>query len=93
MYASYVLLILPLNNTITFYCRSAVEKYGLWDQLRIDHGQEFYLSMYIQEQLRATHGCPTITHVQSRSIEVKESTIIIIASISDGDLIWRFAFT
>ena len=32
--------------------RSAVEQFGLFDQLRTDHGWEFY--WFIQEQVRAT---------------------------------------
>lgn len=28
-----------------------VKEYGMWDQLRIDHGKEWYLSLYVQEQL------------------------------------------
>ena len=32
--------------------RSAIEQFGLFDQLRTDHGWEFY--WFIQEQVRAT---------------------------------------
>ncbi|KAL2091679.1 hypothetical protein ACEWY4_013942 [Coilia grayii] len=34
-----------------FICRPAVTHYGMWDQLRVDHGKEFYLCLYIQERL------------------------------------------
>ena len=32
--------------------RAAVLQYGLWDQLRVDHGREFYFTLYVHEQLR-----------------------------------------
>ena len=50
--------------------RSAVTTYGLWDQIRVDHGREFYLTLFIQEQLRRNHGPPNISaYVQSPSTE------------------------
>ena len=52
--------------------RSAVEQYGLWDQVRVDHGREFYLILFIQEKLRRTFGCSGISpYVQTRSTEVQ----------------------
>ncbi|XP_076120765.1 uncharacterized protein LOC143101347, partial [Alosa pseudoharengus] len=27
--------------------------YGIWDQIRVDHGKEFYLTLYMQEMLSA----------------------------------------
>jgi len=33
-----------------FSCyRAATTEYGMWDQVRVDHGTEFYLSLYEQE--------------------------------------------
>jgi hypothetical protein len=50
--------------------RDALVKYGLWDQLRVDHGREFNLSLYVQDHLRRTHGAPNIRpFVQSTSTE------------------------
>ncbi|XP_041824690.1 uncharacterized protein LOC121647985 isoform X2 [Melanotaenia boesemani] len=46
--------IMPVKNNLVIYdevYRNAVVTYGLWDQLRVDHGGEFYLSLYIQEKL------------------------------------------
>jgi hypothetical protein len=41
-----------LLNNITFSLnRPIVLQYGLWDQLRVDHGKEWYLSLFVQEQL------------------------------------------
>ncbi|RVE63435.1 hypothetical protein OJAV_G00136250 [Oryzias javanicus] len=45
---------MPVKNNLVIYeevYRSSVIKYGMWDQLRVDHGREFYLSLYIQEKL------------------------------------------
>ncbi|CAL9707210.1 unnamed protein product [Knipowitschia caucasica] len=42
---------MPIKNTLTIYedvYRSAVLEYGMWDQVRVDHGREFYLSLYMQ---------------------------------------------
>ena len=52
--------------------RSAVDQYGLWDQVRVDHGREFYLILFIQEKLRRTFVCSGISpYVQTRSTEVQ----------------------
>ncbi|CAG2250686.1 unnamed protein product [Mytilus edulis] len=32
------------------YSKSAVLKYGMWDQMRVDHGKEFFLCLYMQEK-------------------------------------------
>lgn len=32
--------------------RPAILKYGLWNQLRIDHGQEFSLCIFVQDLLK-----------------------------------------
>ena len=47
---------------------AAVSEYGLWDQVRVDHGKEFYLSLYMQERLRVGHGNDTIPYIQTTSI-------------------------
>jgi hypothetical protein len=26
--------------------------YGIWDQIRVDHGREFYLMLFIQDHLK-----------------------------------------
>lgn len=47
----------------------AVLEYGLWDQNRVDHGCEFYLTLFMQENLRlAGCGDPQIApYVQTAS--------------------------
>uniref|UniRef100_A0A1A8MEW8 Si:ch211-227p7.1 n=1 Tax=Nothobranchius pienaari TaxID=704102 RepID=A0A1A8MEW8_9TELE len=45
---------MPIKNNLIIYeevYRSAVLSYGLWDQMRVDCGTEFYLSLFIQEKL------------------------------------------
>ncbi|KAF6729617.1 hypothetical protein FQA47_009416 [Oryzias melastigma] len=45
---------MPVKNNLVIYeevYRSSVINHGMWDQLRVDHGREFYLSLYIQEKL------------------------------------------
>ena len=40
--------------------RACLSEYGLWDQVRVDHGREFYLILYIQEKLRNAGRDPEI---------------------------------
>ncbi|NP_001411522.1 si:ch211-227p7.1 [Danio rerio] len=45
---------MPVKNNLTIYqnvYRSAVIEYGIWDQVRVDHGREFYLTLFVQEKL------------------------------------------
>ncbi|KAI4819230.1 hypothetical protein KUCAC02_004486 [Chaenocephalus aceratus] len=45
---------MPVKNNLTIYqevYQSAVLRYGMWDQIRIDHGKEFYLTLFMQEKL------------------------------------------
>ena len=51
------------NNEIIYseVYRACLSEYGLWDQVRVDHGREFYLTLYIHEKLRnASRGDPEI---------------------------------
>ncbi|KAK9963850.1 hypothetical protein ABG768_007011 [Culter alburnus] len=45
---------MPIKNNLAIYedvFRPAVLEYGIWDQVRIDHGKEFYLTLFMQELL------------------------------------------
>ncbi|XP_070402718.1 uncharacterized protein [Nothobranchius furzeri] len=45
---------MPVKNNLVIYeeiYRPAVMNHGLWDQVRVDHGREFYLCLYMQEKL------------------------------------------
>ncbi len=36
---------------ILYYFRETSLQHGLWDQIRVDHGKEFYLLLFMQEKL------------------------------------------
>ena len=58
------------NNEIIYeeVYRDCVVRYGLWDEIRVDHGREFYLSLYVQEQLRGEgRGDPHIASYMQTS--------------------------
>ena len=64
--------IMPRKNNEIIYdkvYRACVIEHGFWDQVRVDHGREFYLSLYVQEKLRnAGRGDPAIApYVQTTS--------------------------
>ncbi|XP_033470470.2 uncharacterized protein LOC117249161 [Epinephelus lanceolatus] len=45
---------MPIKNNLTIYedvFRPAVLAHGIWDQVRADHGKEFYLTLFMQELL------------------------------------------
>ncbi|XP_039890167.1 uncharacterized protein LOC120735054 [Simochromis diagramma] len=45
---------MPIKNNLSIYeyvFRPAVITYGMWDQVRVDHGKEFYLTLFMQEML------------------------------------------
>ncbi|XP_032365446.1 uncharacterized protein LOC116680976 [Etheostoma spectabile] len=45
---------MPIKNNLAIYedvFRPAVLTYGMWDQVRVDHGKEFYLTLFMQELL------------------------------------------
>ncbi|XP_076876123.1 uncharacterized protein LOC143525735 [Brachyhypopomus gauderio] len=45
---------MPVKNNLTIYgevYRPAVLSFGLWDTVRVDCGKEFYLTLFMQEQL------------------------------------------
>lgn len=50
------IMFINMYACIMYFCRPAVLSYGLWDQLRVDHGREFYLCLYIQKVLRQQYG-------------------------------------
>jgi len=46
---------MPAKNNLTIYehiYRHAVAEFGLWDQIVVDCGREFYLTLFIQEHLQ-----------------------------------------
>ena len=59
------------NNEIIYekVYRAVLCEYGLWDEVRVDHGREFYLTLYMHEKLRnAGRGdCEIAPYIQSTS--------------------------
>ncbi|XP_034404886.1 uncharacterized protein LOC117741770 [Cyclopterus lumpus] len=68
---------MPVKNNLTIYSdvyRSAVMEYGMWDQVRVDHGKEFYLTLFMQEKL-ADHRHNTETPPYQQTPSTKNHTI------------------
>ena len=42
-------------SNVLFY-RNVVLEYGMWDQIRVDHGTEFYLTLHVQNKLKEYRG-------------------------------------
>ena len=43
------------NDFICLCNTPMVHKYGLWDDIRVDHGKEWQLMLFIQEKLAHQH--------------------------------------
>ena len=55
----------------TFVFRETLLSYGLWDQVRVDHGKEFYLVLFVQEMLKVYRNNITRQpYVQTQSKQV-----------------------
>lgn len=75
-YSGFILglITMPMKNNLIIYenlFRQILLNFGLWDQIRVDHGREFYLLLYVQEQLaqqRRNQG--RAPHIQSMSTQV-----------------------
>ncbi|KAK9519996.1 hypothetical protein VZT92_022683 [Zoarces viviparus] len=68
---------MPIKNNLTIYdevYRSAVMEYGMWDQVRVDDGKEFYLTLYMQEKL-ANHRHNTERPPYRQTQSTKNHTI------------------
>ncbi len=60
-------------QALTLIYRKMVTNYGLWDQLRVDHGKEWYLMLYIQETLsHLRNDASKPPHTQSSSTLVNK---------------------
>ncbi|KAL0993709.1 hypothetical protein UPYG_G00112190 [Umbra pygmaea] len=62
---------MPVKNNLVIYeevYRKAVVNNGMWDQIRVDHGREFYLTLYMQEKLsQHRHNINRLPYVQTTS--------------------------
>ncbi|XP_019860944.1 PREDICTED: uncharacterized protein LOC109589282 [Amphimedon queenslandica] len=66
-------VIMPVKNNLLIYehiYRKSVLTYGLWEQIRVDCGREFFLTLFIQKKLRQQYGSTEIVpYVQTPSTQ------------------------
>lgn len=68
-------------------CRPAVTHYGMWDQLRVDHGKEFYLCLYMQQMLSEyRHNQQRQPYLQTQSTRVMSTICIYITPLVKSNL-------
>ncbi|XP_065891603.1 uncharacterized protein [Dysidea avara] len=64
---------MPIKNNSVIYdtvYRQTICQYGMWDQIRVDHGREWYLMLYIQEHLAGYRRNPSgPPHLQTSSTQ------------------------
>ena len=53
-----------------------VTKYGLWDQIRVDHGKEWQLILFIQASIR--YNTQRAPHLQTTSKLVSNNEFVIL---------------
>lgn len=71
-YIQSVIFIFSAITLLIFYFRSAVVNHGMWDQIRVDHGKEFYLCLYMQERLSGyRHNLNRLPYLQTTSTRVR----------------------
>ncbi|KAM4550703.1 uncharacterized protein V3H82_019800 [Fundulus diaphanus] len=61
---------MPIKNLVIYedVYRSAIVNHGMWDQVRVDHGREFYLCLYMQDRLsRYRHNLSRPPYLQTTS--------------------------
>ena len=74
IYACMTVLIMTGCNLLIMFLilnRPLILEYGLWDEIRVDQGKEWVLSLFVQEQmahLRTSTARPP--HLQSTSKKV-----------------------
>ena len=69
-----------LNLVSISFNRSILCEFGIWDQIRVDHGREWYLLLYGQELLADKRfNTARSPHVQSTSKQVSAATVTTIS--------------
>ncbi|XP_072564841.1 uncharacterized protein [Paramormyrops kingsleyae] len=62
---------MPIKNNILIYenvFRPAVISFSIWDQVRVDHGKEFLLTLFMQQQISAfRNNTDRLSYVQTNS--------------------------
>ena len=73
--------------TILYY-RKAVANNGMWDQIRVDHGREFYWTLYMQEKLsQHRHNISRLPYVQTTSSRVN---FVLLITYKDNNYIFIY---
>ena len=76
IYSTYYYRIRAIMCT-SLSCSPTVAKYGMWDQLRVDQGKEWYLSLFVQEQLAHLRtNTQRAPHAQTSSKLVTEKSCV-----------------
>ena len=69
-----------LNFVSVSFNRSILREFGIWEQIRVDHGREWYLLLYGQELLaHKRFNTARSPHVQSTSKQVSAATVTTIS--------------
>ena len=71
--------VVPLNKKLTYwnplalFCRETLLRYGLFDQVRVDHGREFYLVLAVQDHLKGLrNNTSRQPYIQTQSKQVRK---------------------
>lgn len=69
--------VMPIKNNLTIYeevYRMITLEYGLFDEVRVDHGREFYLMLYVHEKLRERRGNrEVVAYRQTHQLKITSS--------------------
>ena len=66
-------LVTMTSTLILFVNRETVTRHGLWDQIRVDHGKKFNLTLFIHSKLRHHFGPRHVTaYYQTPSTQVNK---------------------
>lgn len=83
----------PTGHLLTYRytcSRCAVVSNGMWDQVRVDHGKEFYLCLYMQEILsRHRYNLTQQPYLQTTSSRVSFSITTLYYYSSDNLRLWE----
>ena len=56
-----------------YICREIVRTYGLWQQIRVDHGTEWALMLFVQSRMsHLRNDTLTLPYLQTPSTQVNE---------------------
>ncbi|KAK1890739.1 Kelch-like protein 36 [Dissostichus eleginoides] len=85
---------MPVKNNLIIYqevYQSAVLRYGMWDQIRVDHGKEFYLTLFMQEKLADyRNNTGRQPYIQTKSTQVRLSQINLLMVDAQRDCLQIF---